>query len=88
MSAVASTPERRQTPSERLHELAMAYATRPTSPPESSCDLTRNAKGDVQVAVTVRGYDAAEVVAEARRLFDELCVAYPRQDAAGQGEAA
>jgi hypothetical protein len=48
---------RRMTPTERLHELAMAHATRPLAAPEHSCDLTRNAKGQTQIALTA-SYDA------------------------------
>lgn len=75
MSAPAEP--RRQTPTERLHELAMAHATRPLAAPEHSCDLTRNAKGVTQIALTVRGADPAEVVASATELYDALRARYP-----------
>jgi hypothetical protein len=49
MSAAENEP-RRLTPTERLHEVTMAAMTRPTAPPEHSCDLTRNAKGATQIS--------------------------------------
>jgi hypothetical protein len=65
------------TPTERLHELAMAHATRPLAAPEHSCDLTRNAKGQTQIALTVRGSDLAEVIAAATASYDALRMKYP-----------
>ena len=71
--------ERRLTPTERLHEVTMAAMQRPTSPPEHSVEITRNAKGVHQYEVTVRGFDVAEVVQKAldvRAQLDEL-LPYP-----------
>jgi hypothetical protein len=65
------------TPTQRLHELAMAHATRPLAAPEHSCDLTRNAKGQTQIALTVRGTDLSEVVALATASYDALRMKYP-----------
>ena len=52
-------------------------ATRPTGGSESSCELTRNAKGHVQVSVTARAGTAALSGAEAQAEFDRLCALYP-----------
>jgi len=70
--------ERRQTPTERYHELALHAAQRQPLVPEHSLDLTRNAKGDVQIALTVRGGDLAQVEQSATDAFDRLCDKYPR----------
>jgi hypothetical protein len=70
---------RRQTPTERYHELALQAAQRQPNLAEHSLDLTRNAKGDVQIALTVRGSDLAELEASATAAFDRLCDKYPRQ---------
>lgn len=77
MSATADTEPRRLTPTERLHEVTMAAMTRPSAAPEHSCDLTRNAKGQTQIALTVRGTDPAEVVATACELYETLRARYP-----------
>lgn len=71
-------PERRKTVTERYHELALQAAKRQPLVPEHSLDLTRNAKGDVQIALTVRGGDLAEVERSATESFDRLCNRYPR----------
>jgi hypothetical protein len=76
VSAAENEP-RRLTPTERLHEVTMAAMTRPTAPPEHSCDLTRNAKGATQISLTVRGTDPAEVVERATELYDSLRARYP-----------
>ncbi len=80
-----STPEepRRQTAAERAHEVTMTLLQRSAVPPESAVELTRNAKGDVQVGVTVRGHDAVTVEQTAGEIFDRLCTKYPRADAVG-----
>ena len=70
--------ERRPTPSQRLHEVTMAALTRPHAEPESAVELSRNAKGDVQMTVTVRGTDANEAYRKAVELFDALAQRYPR----------
>lgn len=72
-----SEPERRMTPTERLYELAMAQAQRPTAAPEHSVDISRNAKGQHQYTVTIRGTDAQGVLDEAMRLAAQLETAYP-----------
>lgn len=71
---------RRQTAAERAHEVTMTILQRSPAPPESSVELTRNAKGDVQIGVTVRGHDAETVEGEAVAIFDRLCQKYPRND--------
>lgn len=75
-----STPERRQTPTERYHEAMLAFAQRSAAPPESAIDITRNAKGDYQYTVTVRGHDPDEALAKAIELADQLAARYPRSD--------
>lgn len=79
MSAVEKRPHTRS-PWREAFEM---IANHPQSA-ESACELTRNAKGVPQFTVTVRGGTAAENVAEARRLFDELAVAYPYANGAGE----
>lgn len=74
--------ERRLTPTERYHELAMSVANRQPSSPEHALALTRNAKGDVQIELTVRSADLAELENDATATFDRLCAKYPRADAA------
>ena len=73
----AEKTPRRQTPTERLHEVTMATLGRRPSEPESSVTITRNAKGVAQFEVTVRSADYGEAQAAARRLFDALCSDYP-----------
>lgn len=75
-----SADERRLTPTERLHEVTMAALNRSAAPPEHSIDVTRNAKGDYQFSVTVRGHDADEVAAKAIELTSKLAVQYPREN--------
>lgn len=72
-----SAPERRQTPSEREHELAMAFATRPMAAAEHSVEVSRNAKGQHQYTVTIRGIDADEVLMEALRISEILEERFP-----------
>lgn len=76
MSAHAQQP-RRLTPTERLHEVTMAYAQRAASPPEHSVEITRNAKGVAQFAVTIRGYDLEQVLTEALASFATLTEEHP-----------
>lgn len=80
--------ERRQTPTERYHELALHAAQRQPLVPEHSLDLTRNAKGNVQIALTVRGGDLVEVERSATEAFDRLCERYPHSDEATAAAAA
>lgn len=68
---------RRLTPTERLHEVTMAYARRQATPPEHGVELTRNAKGIAQFTVTARGYDLDEVLQTARDAYDTLVASYP-----------
>ena len=75
--------ERRPTPSQRLHEVTMAALTRPHAEPESAVELTRNAKGDVQIGVTVRGPDAVLAEQRACEIFDRLVTKYPRGENGG-----
>jgi hypothetical protein len=61
----------------------MAYATRPSAPPEHSVEITRNAKGVAQFGVTVRGHDLDAVLQEARSAFVSLEGQFPYPDANG-----
>lgn len=72
----ADTP--RLTPTQRLHEVTMQALNRQPRDPECGVELTRNAKGDVQIAVTARGADVGEVGKAAELEFDRLCEKYPR----------
>jgi hypothetical protein len=68
------------------HELAMAQTIRPPRVPDCDVTLTRNAKGDTQVAVKVSaplGVDqdeltalADQVYAVAKATYDDACSAY------------
>jgi hypothetical protein len=77
--------ERRLTPTERYHELAMSVANRQPSSPEHALALTRNAKGDVQIELTVRSADLAELETSATAAFDRLCTKYPRVETGPKG---
>lgn len=84
MSATDQEP-RRLTPTERLHEVTMAAMQRPSSPPEHSVEITRNAKGVHQYEVTVRGFNLNEVLTQAldaRAMLDEL-LPYPDETNGG-----
>ena len=71
------TPERRLTPTERLHEVTMAALTRAPAPPEHAVELSRNAKGVAQFTVTVRGHDLAVALEQAQTSYDQLVEKYP-----------
>ena len=86
--AAGDQAERRQTPTERYHELALQAAQRQPIVPEHSLDLTRNAKGHVQIALTVRGADLAELERTATEAFARLCDLYPHPDEATPPAAA
>jgi hypothetical protein len=79
---VTVEPERRQTPSERQHEALMAALNRAPVPPECAVDIARNAKGDVQFDVTVRGHDPDACLTKAIELADQLAAKYPRSNGA------
>lgn len=68
---------RRLTPTERLHEVTLAFAHRAASPPEHSVTISRNAKGVFQFEVTVRGYDVRGTFDEAELIANTLAAAYP-----------
>jgi hypothetical protein len=70
--------EHRPTPSQRLHEVTMAALTRPHAEPESAVEITRNAKGDFQFSVTVRGVDVHACETLARGVVERLIAQYPR----------
>lgn len=74
--------EPRLTPTQRLHEVTMQALSRTPREHECSVELTRNAKGDVQIAVASKGGDVSTAGAEAQAEFDRLCVEYPRENGA------
>lgn len=74
---------RRLTPTERLHEVTLAFAHRAAAPPEHACEITRNAKGVAQFTVTVRGHDLEEVVSSALESFALLARSHPYPDENG-----
>lgn len=76
----------RLTPTQRLHEVTMAFASRQAAAPEHSVELSRNAKGVAQFAVTARGFDLDEVLTEARAAFDSLAAEYPYPNGNGGTE--
>ena len=75
--------ERRQTPTERLHEVTMAAIQRPTAPPEHSVEVTRNAKGVAQFQVTVRGHFLDEVLTSAIDTYEKLGARFPYPETNG-----
>jgi len=77
-----AAPERRWTPTEYARALAMAYATRQAQAPESAVEITRNAKGDYQFTVTVRGDDVQACETMAVGVSERLAAKYPRQNGA------
>jgi hypothetical protein len=62
---------------------------RPARSHDCSVDLTLNAKGDVQIAVSAQGPASlvAEVGAAAEAEFDRLCAKYPRPEPPDADEA-
>jgi hypothetical protein len=83
---VSAAEPRRLTPTERLHEVTMAAMTRAPSPPEHVAEITRNLKGLWQFSVTVRGFDLAEVISQAKGAARELDGDFPYQPANGSGD--
>lgn len=75
------TDEPRLTPTQRLHEVTMQALSR-SSAPTSSVELTRNAKGDTQIAVKVAAETVQQANDEAQRIYDGLCVLYPNGNGA------
>ena len=73
---------RRQTPTERYHELALLAANRAPLQAEHTIGLTWNAKGDVQIEVTGRGGDLTELELSVAATFDRLRQRYPRAEQA------
>lgn len=75
--------ERRPTPSQRLHEVTMAALARTHAEPESAVEITRNAKGDFQFTVTVRGTDVQACETLALGVAQRLAEQYPRANGNG-----
>jgi hypothetical protein len=69
--------ERRLTPTERLHEVTMAYAQRTAAPPMQDASAKRGAKGIPEFEVTVRGHNLREVLDSLRAAYVELDTALP-----------
>jgi hypothetical protein len=82
----ADEPQR-LTPTQRLHEVTMQALSRTPRDPESQVTLARNAKGDVQIEVTVRGADADLCSAKAQSIFDTLRGDYPHSSETNGGES-
>jgi hypothetical protein len=78
--------ERRPTPSQRLHEVTMAALTRPHAEPESSVEISRNAKGDFQFTVTVRGASADACEQVALMIIGDLRREFPHSSELNGGE--
>lgn len=80
MSDHVDEPRRRLTLSQTVEQLIAALAR--TAGEHSTVKLTRNARGDTQIEVSVRtGEGSIETVDEAsskaRAIYDELAVLYP-----------
>lgn len=75
-------PERRLSPTEREHELAMAHATRQLEAPQHSLEVTRNAKGEYQFSLTTRGVDLGELVRNTFEAVALVAAEYPREGGA------
>jgi hypothetical protein len=88
-TAAESLAAARATATANRHALDLALS-RAARAPECEVGLTRNAKGDVQIALTVKGDDLETVTASAQAAFDGLCTQYPYGAPAptGDGEAA
>lgn len=80
------TEQRRQTPTERLHEVTMAAMQRRPSEAEHGVELSRNARGVVQFTLTVRGPNIEAVIQTATEKFDLLDARYPYPVTNGGGE--
>lgn len=77
-------PAEKQTPRAShptISDVALALASR-SNPPQSKIELTRNAKGDVQIGVEVGDTDPRKAAATATALFVELCDRFPRENGA------
>ena len=72
---MTEAPKRRPT-AEMVESVALAALTR-RSTEGASVELTRNAKGDVQIAVKVADDNPTKAKELARAIFDELHTSYP-----------
>lgn len=73
----STIPERRQTPTERLHEVTLAALARRPAETEHTVDISRNARGIAQFSVAVRGTDLDATIDAAVAKFDYLSERYP-----------
>lgn len=69
--------QRPATPTQRLHEVTMTALARRPSEPVSDVTISRNAKGDFQFEVTVRGTDIHRCQLAATALVSRLRRLYP-----------
>lgn len=69
--------DRPPTPTARLHEVTMAALNRRPAEPVSDVSISRNAKGDYQFEVTVRGTDPGLCIASATSSIRQLRELYP-----------
>ena len=85
LSAVPDAKPRRITLSELVEQLIAAQSRHGGE--RSSVKLTRNARGDTQIEVTVRTGDSSGIetvedcAAEANRVYESLRMLYPMSDA-------
>jgi hypothetical protein len=76
-----------------LSDVVERLLTRGGQGSASSVSLTRNAKGQTQIEVTVRAGEteefptAAEAQAEAERMYDALCAKYPTAEGYPRNDA-
>jgi hypothetical protein len=70
-----------------VSEIALALANRRTEPVQT-VGLTRNAKGDIQIAVEVNGADVSECGRLAEREFKRLDRLFPLSAAQKAGQKA
>lgn len=81
-----NSPSRRQTPTERLYDVAMAAITRRPTEPEHTVEISRNARGIVQLGLTVKGSDLDALIEAATAHFGALDTKYPYPAQNGGGE--
>jgi hypothetical protein len=77
LAEIVTEQPRRLTPTERLHEVTMQAMGRRPAEPESSVTISRNAKGQFQFEVTVRGGSIDECHKDAQQIAHMLSTEYP-----------
>src|SRR5437868_9072135 len=76
----ATMPPRKPSTHPTMSDLALALANRRTDPVQT-VSLTRNAKGDVQIAVEVNGPDLKACGKQAETEFNRLAKVFPLSSA-------